>query len=185
MKILPGTHVSPETAYLVDDYPYGFKLRCQMRYWLEHKPKHGFRLMQQTSNPKKPGTWNKPKAGTYARFGAALYLDDADHVHCAGLSEYSTGAGAKAWSDEYRAGVPAIGLDMLDRWVAAKLAYDGARTKDDPLHVGLREARKAMVADPAPAPGLRTVVFDETGAHDLGDVDPANLHTVLKDIVGD
>ena len=70
-------HVSPETAYVVSDYPYGFTLRCQIRYWLEHSPRHGFRLMSQTSNPKKPGlVWNKPKGSTYCRFGGAMFLDD-------------------------------------------------------------------------------------------------------------
>ena len=35
MQILPGIHISPETAYVIDDYPYGFRLRCRIRYWLE------------------------------------------------------------------------------------------------------------------------------------------------------
>lgn len=36
MKVLSG-HTSPETAYVVDDYPYGFRLRCKIRYWIETK----------------------------------------------------------------------------------------------------------------------------------------------------
>jgi hypothetical protein len=144
MKILKG-HVSPETAHTVEDYPYGFRLRCKMRHWLDFSPKHGFRHVSQTSNPKRPGlVWNKPKAGTYSRFGAALYLDDAEHVHSAGLSEYCTGAEAKAWSDKWRDGVPDVGLALLDKWVAAKVAYDANREKGDPLNVGLVEARKAF-----------------------------------------
>ena len=83
--------VSPETAFLVNDYPYGFRLRCKIRYWLEFKPGFGFRFVSQTTNPKRPGApWNKPHAGTYSR-AAALYLDGEGHVHCAGLSEYSNG----------------------------------------------------------------------------------------------
>src|SRR5437762_10605235 len=42
MQILSG-HISPETAYVVKDYPYGFRLRCQIRYWLEYKPSKGDR----------------------------------------------------------------------------------------------------------------------------------------------
>ncbi len=69
MQTLSG-HATPETAYLVEDYPYGFRLRCQIRFWLEFKKGHGFRLVSQTSNPKTEaarglpaGTvWNKPKA---------------------------------------------------------------------------------------------------------------------------
>ncbi len=65
--VLSG-HTSPETAYVVDDYPYGFRLRCKIRYWLEFRAKHGFRLVSQTTNPKRVGieVWNKPKAGIYS-----------------------------------------------------------------------------------------------------------------------
>jgi hypothetical protein len=147
MQILTG-HISPETAYVVDDYPYGFRLRCKMRYWLEYHPKRGFRLVSQTSNPKRPGlVWNKPKASTYCRFGGCMYLNEANHVAWSGLSEYSDGAEAKAWRDQYREGVPEVGREIVDRWVAAKVAYDANRQKDDPLHVGLAEARKAFVRE--------------------------------------
>jgi hypothetical protein len=128
MRILTG-HVSPETAYVVDDYPYGFRLRCSIRYWLEFAPKRGFRLVSQTTNPKKANVWNKPKASTYCRFGGCMYLDDEGHVHWAGLTEYSSGAEAKAFAAKYGDGVPATGRGVLDKWVAAKLAYDAARTK--------------------------------------------------------
>lgn len=30
-KLLIG-HVSPETAFMIDDYPYGFKLRCKKEF---------------------------------------------------------------------------------------------------------------------------------------------------------
>ncbi len=145
MKLL-FDHVSPETAYVVDDYPYGFRLRCKIRYWLEFKPKVGFRLVSQTSNPKKPGlVWNKPKASTYAKFGGAMYLDEANHVHWAALGEYSNGAEAKSWQETYSAAVPEAGRPTLNQWVAAKLAYDGARKPDDPLVTGLFEAHKAFL----------------------------------------
>jgi hypothetical protein len=145
MQILKG-HVSPETAYVVEDYPYGFRLRCKIRYWLDYKPKHGFRLMSQTSNPKKAGlVWNKPKASTYAKFGACMVLNDEGHVKWTSLGEYSTGAEAKAWADTYGEGVPEVGQDLLKRWVASKLAYDNARQPGDSLEVGLVEARRAFV----------------------------------------
>jgi hypothetical protein len=145
MKSLPNIHVSPESAFVVDDYPYGFRLRCKIRYWIEYKAKLGFRCMSQTTNPKRPGeVWNKPKASTYYRFGGALYLNDDDHVQFAGLSEYSNGAEAKAWFENFGEGVPEAGLDVVKRWVAAKVAYDGARNPGDPLNVGLPEARKAF-----------------------------------------
>jgi hypothetical protein len=145
MQILKG-HTSPETAYVVDDYPYGFRLRCKIRYWLEYKEGKGFRFVSQTTNPKHPGEiWNKPKASTYCKFGGCMTLADNGHVHWTGLSEYSTGAEAKAWSDEYAEGVPEAGRHILNEWVAAKLAYDGARKDGDPLSVGLVEAHEAFL----------------------------------------
>jgi hypothetical protein len=143
MNLLTG-HTSPETAYVVDDYPYGFRLRCSIRYWLEYNAKHGFRFVSQTTNPKRGNVWNKPKASTYFKFGAAMFLDEDDHVQWSGLSEYSTGAEAKAWQDKYGAGVPEAGRLTLAQWVNAKVAYDGNRQSGDPLSVGLPEARKAF-----------------------------------------
>ncbi len=84
MQTLTG-HTSPETAYVVADYPYGFGLRCSILYWVESNAK-GHRLWSQTSNPKKGGAWNKPKCSTYADIGAAMYLDDEGHVQWEGLT---------------------------------------------------------------------------------------------------
>ena len=146
MKLLSG-HLSPETAFVVADYPYGYRLRCQIRYWIEYKPGKGFRCWSQTSNPKRPGlVWNKPKASTYYRFGGALVLNDDDMVRFVGLSEYSNGQEAKAFLDTYGPAVPEAGQDILAKWVAAKLAYDAARKDGDPLSVGLEEAREAFIA---------------------------------------
>jgi hypothetical protein len=153
MKILPNTHTSPETAYVVSDYPYGFRLRCKIRYWLEFKTGKGFRFVSQTTNPKRPGeVWNKPKASTYCRFGGAMYLDENEHVHWAGLTEYSDGAEAAAWKEKWFEGVPEAGHATLNGWVAAKVAYDANRQKSDPLTTGLIEARKAFVEEALKSP---------------------------------
>ena len=152
MQLLTG-HTSPETAYVVDDYPYGFRLRCKIRYWLEFAPKRGFRLVSQTTNPKRQTVivppnaeialglasvkvvdfWNKPKASTYCRFGGAMYLDQG-RVEWSGLTEYSTAAEAVAWRDRYGVGVPSkAGRALLDSWVAAKVNYEAkqaAATKE-------------------------------------------------------
>lgn len=126
--ILLSGHVSPDTAYVVDDYPYGFKLRCKIRFWLEFAPKRGVRFVSQTTNPKRPGVvWNKPKPSTYCRFGGAMFLNDEGHVEWSGLTEYTDGAKAKAWRDTYGAGVPEACKPLLDYWVKAKLAYDAQR----------------------------------------------------------
>lgn len=87
-NVLHG-HVSEDTAYLVDDYPYGFKLRTQIRYWIE-TTKHGDRMVSQTLNPK-TGRWNKPKKTTYVKV-AALYLNDDGHVKWAGIDIWTDAA---------------------------------------------------------------------------------------------
>src|SRR5208337_4925220 len=144
IEILKGP-ISPETAYVVEDYPYGYKLRCKIRYWVEFKPTHGFRMVCQTTNPRKPGEcWNKPKAGIYSRFGGCLYLNENRHVMFTGLSEYSSGEESKTWADTYGEGVPEAGAGVLRKWVASKLAYDSARKPGDPLLTGIREASEAF-----------------------------------------
>lgn len=79
-----------DSPYIVQDYPYGFKLRCQKKYWVETKEGHGQRLVTQTSNPK-TGGWNKPKAETY-NVVTVLYLDDNGHVQQDGFTHYSSAA---------------------------------------------------------------------------------------------
>ena len=152
MKILAG-HVSPETAYVVNDYPYGFRLRCWIRYWLEHNPKHGTRMWSQTTNPKLspltvqhtaescPGRpcsaecdhveyrsiWNKPKSSTYAYIAGCMYLDDEGHVQWSALSEYSTAEESRKWLETYREGLTPAALKRTETWVNAKVKYEGKR----------------------------------------------------------
>jgi len=81
-------HVSAETAYVQADYPYGFKLRCQRRCWLERDARRGYRFCFQTTNPKKAGTvWNAPKKSTYTML-AVMGLDEENHVTWTGCSMY-------------------------------------------------------------------------------------------------
>jgi hypothetical protein len=68
-------HVSQETAYIIQDYPYG-SLRTQKRVWLEYREGFGFREMHQTLNPKR-NFWNKPHAGQYSAL-IVLVKQDVD-----------------------------------------------------------------------------------------------------------
>lgn len=107
MKQLTG-HTSPETAFVVNDYPYGFTLRCKIRYWVE-TTKHGQRFCSQTTNPRKSSSvdiWNKPKKDTYNRF-VTLLLDNDEtsekygYVYHAGCSHYTEPEKVKAYLDKY------------------------------------------------------------------------------------
>jgi len=101
MKELTG-HTSPDTAYLVPDYPYGFTLRTEIRYWIETKKGHGQRTMSQTRNPKKPGQpWNKPKASTYNPVRVLVLNEENGHVEHDALSPYATEAQLDAFVAKY------------------------------------------------------------------------------------
>lgn len=97
-KTLVG-HVSPETAYVVDNYPYGFRLRTQIRYWIE-TTKNGQRFVSQTMNPK-TGAWNKPKASTYDDI-KVLTLDESNgHIHSDSLRYNDDDAKIEAYAERH------------------------------------------------------------------------------------
>jgi hypothetical protein len=101
-------HTSEDTAYIVDDYPYG-RLRTQIRYWIESKPKHGDRLMAQTKNPK-TGRWNKPKASTYAPV-KVMFLEPQEDGR-----EFVKTFGLGLWqkTEEAEAFIALVGADNLN-----------------------------------------------------------------------
>ena len=116
-------HNTQDTAFVVADYPYGFKLRCSIRYWLEEN-KHGARLWSQTTNPKKAGeVWNKAKASTYAMIAGCMFLDEKNHVAWAGLTEYSDLAEAEAWFNTYKDGLSDMATAAVTMWIEAKRRY--------------------------------------------------------------
>lgn len=125
IQILSG-HVSPETAFVVDDYPYGFRLRCKIRYWLEYKPGKGHRFWSQTSNPKRGHVWNKPKASTFQRFAGAMFLDDKGHVAWTGLNEYDDVKTCVDWRNQFGASMQPEAQEFLKLWITKKLAFEQA-----------------------------------------------------------
>lgn len=80
-------HYSLGTAYKVDDYPYGFKLRTSIYYWIETTPKRGDRFCSCTMNPK-TGRMNEPKKSTYSNI-AFMYLNEDNHVKWCGVGIYT------------------------------------------------------------------------------------------------
>lgn len=147
VTVLPPDHTSPETAYTVADYPYGFRLRCQKRYWLESKPNHGHRLVSQTSNPKRPGlVWNAPKAGTYAKIAAVLLLDVNGHVKWDCLSEYSDAPESQKFLDDYRDGLTPATIRQLTVWIVGKVAVAASIAQGGNLREAAEAGRLAMRA---------------------------------------
>lgn len=82
-------HTSFETAYEVSNYPWGFRLRTEVKYWIETQDKKsgGERLCICTKDPR-TGKWCKPKKSNYSDL-EFLYLDENNHVKTEVLNHYS------------------------------------------------------------------------------------------------
>jgi hypothetical protein len=113
-------HTSQETAYMIDDYPYGRTLRCRRRVWLEYKPNHGFRFVSQTEHPTKK-VWNKPHASTYVDVAACLYLDEQGHVAWTGITPYTDATEALNFARTF--GPKCEGSSRLCIWAERKAGY--------------------------------------------------------------
>jgi len=107
---------SEANAYLVEDYPYGFRERTSIRYWLETAPKKGSRFCSQTLNPK-TGRWNAPKKSTFALLGGVMYLDAKGHVQWDGLSMYTNVGQTLDFVQKY----PHAEMPLLKVWAKAKM----------------------------------------------------------------
>jgi hypothetical protein len=87
IKPLAG-HVSSETAYIVESYPYG-GYRTHKKYWVEFHPKHGQRVVTRTLDPKR-GIWNNPHAGTYSQVICLFINEENGHVEHSHLHHWQT-----------------------------------------------------------------------------------------------
>lgn len=131
-------HVSADTAVIVNDYPYGFRLRCKIRYWLEYKPGKGFRLWSQTTNPKRPfgalnlatgersEYWNKAKTSTFIQGAATLYRDtETGHIR---VSDYDFRRGEVEAMEEFlflkRNYLPKEFIPIFERHIAVVKEYN-------------------------------------------------------------
>ena len=119
-------HVNQESAFVVDDYPYGFRLRTSIRYWIETKKGHGQRFCSQTLNPK-TGKWNKPRAGTYHVIAVMIRNPANGHVSYETLSSGGWSKEDAIVSFETRRAV-AIG-----EWETKALRYIRATNKANDL----------------------------------------------------
>lgn len=73
-------YTSFENSYEVENYPWGFRLRTEVRYWIEtvDKKQGGQRFCKCTKDPRN-GKWCTPKKSTYYALGT-MYLDENGHV---------------------------------------------------------------------------------------------------------
>lgn len=123
-------HVSPETAYVIGDYPHGRRLRCKKRIWVETATKGAKkgdqRSVYQTTNPRVPGeVWQNPHAGQYSPL-VFLYQDsDTGHVktfHTGGLSMSPAGHARFRLLGLYEQ-LPYDDRRMYDAWLKLSQKY--------------------------------------------------------------
>jgi len=132
------------TKVTVDDYPYGFRKRTSITYWIEFKKDHGFRFCSQTINPD-TGKLNKPKCSTYVEYGC-LTRDENGHIKWAGFSwydEHSTPRFLKAVSQD-----TGLGLFELEDLVMNMVVHLGADGKASVMYCGADEEKVIEVIDP-------------------------------------
>tara|TARA_R100000808_G_scaffold23988_1_gene54156 strand:+ start:54 stop:635 length:582 start_codon:yes stop_codon:yes gene_type:complete len=79
--------VNFDTAIEVNNYPWGFRLKTKVKYWIESNNK-GDRFIKQTLNPKN-NKWCNPKKSTYNAV-EVLYFDENNHVKSYGIGKYGT-----------------------------------------------------------------------------------------------
>lgn len=123
--------VSPETAAVVTDYPWGFRLRCEMRYWLERNKK-GTRMVSQTVDPRN-GRVNKPKASTYTDGLTVLVTTEEGHIERRDITIHAC--------HEWASDVSRYNLEKLDDFVRQ---YSEGFTEEQ--HIQARAMRIVMEA---------------------------------------
>ncbi len=76
-EVIKELHNNEESSLIINDYPYGFRLRTKIRYWIE-TTRRGDRFVSQTLNPKTL-LWNKPKKSIYSDV-VVLIKKDNGHI---------------------------------------------------------------------------------------------------------
>lgn len=104
MKNLTG-HTSYETAYKIENYPWGFRLRTTQFVWIETVKKKGDRVVRQTIDPR-TGKLCAAKCSTFSPI-KWLYIDEKGHVQSSGVNIYTDRA-------VITAAVEKMGIDNLN-----------------------------------------------------------------------
>lgn len=122
MEVISSKHNSPETAYVIADYPFGMRLRCFKRIWVETGTKGAGKGLQrigyQTTVKRfnieytdnglnleapmaEPRAWNKPKFSTYGSI-AILWIDPSTgYVETAILGQFPWTEHLDRFADRY------------------------------------------------------------------------------------
>lgn len=116
-------HTTEETAYIIQDYPWGYKLRCKQKVWLEYNKSKGFRVCRRTQDPRND-RWCAIKKDTYTLIAAGLYKNEEGHVKSAGLSEYSSTKDSEEFLKTWGFCLDEVAMQRLTTWIIKKRKYD-------------------------------------------------------------
>lgn len=83
-ELITEKHDTEETALNVQNYPYGFRLKTTIRYYIE-TTKRGDRFVSQTLNPK-TNEWNTPKKSTYSAVEVLIKEKETGYIRTRGLN---------------------------------------------------------------------------------------------------
>ena len=75
-----------DNALMVENYPWGFRLKTKRKYWIESNKTQGDRLCFCTLNPK-TNKWCAVKKSTYNAV-ELLYIADNGHIKSDGIYKY-------------------------------------------------------------------------------------------------
>ena len=78
-----------DNALMVENYPWGFKLKTKRKYWIETNKTQGDRLCFCTLNPK-TNKWCAVKKSTYNAVNVLNIRDDNGYIETDGVHKYGT-----------------------------------------------------------------------------------------------
>jgi len=84
IEIIKEIHNNENTALIIENYPYGFRLKTKIKYWIETDKKKGDRFVSQTLNPK-TNKWNNPKKSVYNSVMVLTRDNENGHISYIGL----------------------------------------------------------------------------------------------------
>lgn len=126
-----------ENSIQVDQYPWGFRLKTQKRYWLETNNR-GTRLVSCTLNPK-TNAWCKPKKSTYYQAGVLTTDFKAEKLFVSWrvLSEYASDKDIKDFEND-------INIKMLPVEMQKKICKLKAK------NFAMKDVKWTCVTNPTP-----------------------------------
>lgn len=129
---------SQEKSYEVDNYPWGFKLKTKIRYWIETKENYGQRLCSQTQNPKTL-KWCSPKYSTYSRI-AILFLDEKNHVRHETINFYNNKEKIECFLVQHKEHLTDYQKEALKQIIATDTIMSKVKIEIVPVGEGNRES---------------------------------------------